>query len=297
MLPPMNEQLERAGARTIVLTGGTDGIGRALAQRLALAGHCLVLLARNREKAAGVCRALIADTGNPNVAWIRCDLASLSSVRQAAAEVAEQHPRLDVLINNAAMLGRGYAESADGLEAHLAVNYLAPFLLTHLLLPALRRTGRARIVNVSGETARIARIRLDDLERRRGFGVLGAYGQSKLALILFTRTLAARLEPRQVTVNALHPGAVQTGHVAGGPRLLARLWDMLVRGRDPERAAAAVARLAVDPRLGEATGRYYLGALRALAPFAAYRRRLGAALYERSAQLVGLEPALIVRRP
>lgn len=293
----MNQQVDSPGSRTIVLTGGTDGIGRALAQRLAQDGHRLVLLARNPEKAAAVCSALTQKTRNPDIAWVRCDLASLSSVRRAAAEVGARHPRLDVLVNNAAMFGRGYTETEDGLESHLAVNYLAPFLLTHLLLPALRRAGRARIVNVSGETARISRIKLDDLERRRRFGVLGAYGQSKLALILFARTLAERLEPRQVSVNALHPGAVQTGHVAAGPRWLARIWDALVRGRGPERAAAAVARLAVDPGLGEATGRYYFGALRAPAPLAAYSRRLREALYERSAQLVELEPALRVRRP
>lgn len=295
----MTEQAGTAQARTIVITGGTDGIGRALAQQLFAQGHRLILLARNPDKAAGVCRALTDGRGEAqpgSVDWIRCDLASLSSVRSAAAELSARHPRIDVLVNNAAIFGREYEETQDGLESHLAVNYLAPFLLTHLLLPPLLRAGRARIVNVSGETARIARIKLDDLGRRRHFGVLAAYGQSKLALILFTRTLAERIDPSQVTINALHPGAVQTGHVSAGPRWMARIWDALVRGRGPERAAAAVARLAVDSRLAEATGRYYFGTLRAPAPFSAYRRGLREALYETSAKLVQLEPALLVGR-
>lgn len=293
----MNQQLEPQSAKTIVLTGGTDGIGRALAQRLLRDGHRLLLLARNPDKAAAVCRALQTETGKKSVDWIRCDLASFSSVRSAAAEVLSRQPRIDVLVNNAALLGHAYQETEDGLEAHLAVNYLAPFLLTHLLLPALRATGQSRIVNVSGETARIARIKLDDLGRRRGFGVLGAYGQSKLALILFTRTLAERLDSAQVIVNALHPGAVQTAHVAAGPTWMARLWDALVRGRGPERAVSAIARLAVDPALRDVTGRYYFGSLRAFAPFSAYRRGLREALYERSAALVNLEPKLLAGRP
>jgi NAD(P)-dependent dehydrogenase (short-subunit alcohol dehydrogenase family) len=268
-----------------VLTGGTDGIGRIVARRLAAEGHHLVLLARDPSKAARACSEL-----GPRSEWVSCDLASLASVRAAAAEVAARHPRVDLLINNAACFGARFEETADGFEKHLAVNYLAPFLLTHALLPQVALAPAGRVVNVSGETARFGRIRLDDLDRRRGgYSALFAYAQSKLALILFTRSLAARVSGSRITVNALHPGLAATSHLKAGPRWLDRLWRGILPG--PDGATRAVVRLATDPSLAGATGRYYVGRLRAFAPCAAYDARLREALYARTAALVGLAGA------
>jgi NAD(P)-dependent dehydrogenase (short-subunit alcohol dehydrogenase family) len=283
-----------ASARPVtVLSGATGGIGALVARQLVASGHDLVVLARDRQRGEQLCLELCELAGQPaagpagRITWVHCDLSALASVRGAAAELDRCLPRIDRLINNAAMYGPGPSRTVDGLEAHLVVNYLSPFLLTHLLLPALSRAPSARIVNVSGETARIGRIKLADLNRWKRFTVLGAYAQTKLALILFTRALAARLAGSRITVNALHPGPAATGHLSAASPWLRWLWS-LVPG--PERAARRVTRLALDPALEGVTGRYYLGGVRGPAPFAAYRPRLVAALYARSAELVSLDP-------
>jgi NAD(P)-dependent dehydrogenase (short-subunit alcohol dehydrogenase family) len=269
-----------------VLTGGTDGIGRHVASNLAQAGHHVVLLARSPEKAERVVSEL-AKGGGGGAEWVRCELDSLASVRSAAREISARHDHVDVLVNNAACFGSGYAETTDGFETHLAVNYLAPFVLTHALLPSLAATAEARIVNVSGETARFARIRLDDLNRRRSFSVVFAYAQSKLALILFTRSLAKRLVGTSITVNAVHPGPAATAHLKAGPSWLDRLWRGLVPG--PQRAARGISRLAIDAALCGVSGRYYLNRLRFPAPFAAYRSRLCEDLYAETARMVSVD--------
>ncbi|MEM9071376.1 MAG: SDR family NAD(P)-dependent oxidoreductase [Myxococcota bacterium] len=264
-----------------VLTGATGGIGGVVAERLAKEGHTLILPARNAERAEALCRELASKTNNANVFWAPCDLSSLSDVRRAADEILTCAPRIDVLVNNAGMFGRRFVR-VDGLEQHLVVNYLAAFVLTHRLLPRLRASSGC-IVNVSGETARIGTIRLRDLNRTKSFSVLGAYAQTKLALILFSRTLAERLRDSGVTVSVLTPGVAGTAHLAGGPPWLDWIWR---RMPGPERAGAAVTRrvLAAD----QEGAPYFVGTFRAPAPCAAYRRRTREALYEASVQLTGL---------
>lgn len=272
-----------------VLTGATGGIGGRVARELAARGHHLVLPLRDPARAEALCAALAADPAAGEIQWIECDLSSLTAVRAAADRIARCAPRVDRLINNAAIYGARARRTADGREPHLAVNYLAPFLFTHRLLPALARAPAARIVNVSGETARIACIRMSDLDRERGFTTLGAYGQAKLALILFTRALATRLRGTSITVNAVHPGPAATGHLARAQPWLRWLWSLLP---GPGRAARNVWRLAVDPRFEGVSGAYYVAFLRGVAPCAAYRPGLVEALYARSAELVGV-PALL----
>ena len=268
-----------------VLTGATGGIGGEVARRLAAEGHVLVLPGRSRERSEGLCRELRASSGNPHVYWVSCDLASLESVRRAADEIDAALPRIDVLINNAGIFGGG-REIIDGFERHLLVNYLSPFLLTHRLLPKLEQ-ARGRIVNVAGETARFGTLRLDDLNRSRRFSVLGAYAQTKLALICFARTLAEQLEGRGVDVVSLTPGIAGTDHLASAPRWLAWLWRKMP---GPERAGAAVVRRVLDPR--RRSGAYFLGSLPMIAPSGARRRHVRDALYAKSAELVGLEQPL-----
>jgi NAD(P)-dependent dehydrogenase (short-subunit alcohol dehydrogenase family) len=283
----MDPQAQPSHTLISVVSGATDGIGRVVAFRLASAGHHVVALARSPDKARSLCSELTAATGAP-ADWVHCDLAALASVRQAAAEVAARFPRIDTLVNNAALFAGRIEETADGFEKQLGVNYLAPFLFTHLLLPNLQAAGPARIVNVSGETARFARIVVGDPERMRRLRPLGAYGQSKLAQILFTFSLAERLAGSQVTVNALHPGPAATGHVSAGPRWLDWFWRAI--SPRPERAAGAVARLVLRPDLAGVSGRYYIGRLRGPAPFSAYRRKLRESLYATTRTMVGLPP-------
>lgn len=272
------------GTRPVsILTGATGGIGGVLARQLVAADHQVVVLVRDAERGEKLCTELGGATR-----WVLCDLASLDSVRRAVQRVDSCVPRVDRLINNAAVYTPKQGQTVDGFEMHLGVNYLAPFLLTHLLLPALRRAPAARIVNVSGETARFARINLKDLNRERRFAPLGAYGQSKLAQILFSRTLADRLQKSRITVNALHPGPAATGHLSSASPGLRWLWSLMP---GPERAASNVSRLVLDPAFDDVTGRYYLGRLRGIAPCAAYRGRLRDRLYAQTTALVAV-PAL-----
>lgn len=268
-----------------VLTGATGGIGGVVAAKLAAEGHVLVLPGRSADRSEALCRELAERSGNPHVYWVPCDLASLDDVRRAADEIAEKLPRVDALVNNAGIFGSA-REEIDGLERHLVVNYLAAFLLTHRLLPLLERAG-GRIVNVSGETARIGHIRLRDLNRTRGYTALGAYAQTKLALICFARTLAERVEDRGVRVSVLTPGIAGTDHLAAAPRWLDWIWRRLP---GPERAGAAVTRrVLASPTEGAP---YYVGTLRMFAPWPARRKRVRDALYAQSAELVGLEETL-----
>jgi NAD(P)-dependent dehydrogenase (short-subunit alcohol dehydrogenase family) len=270
-----------------VITGGTDGIGRLVASHLAGAGHRLVLLARNAEKAERVVAELEQETGRRDVAWVRCDLSSFASVRAASERLSAELPRIDVLVNDAGVYGAEREETVDGHEAHLQVNYLAPYLLTRLLLPALRRAGAPRIVNVTGETARIARIRLRDLERTRRYTALGAYAQSKLAQIVATRTLASELAGTSMLVVAVHPGPAATGHLVRAPRWLRWMWGLLP---GPAQAARNVARLALASDLRLRSGDYVLARWRAPAPCAAYDLSLARALEARTRSIVGLPP-------
>ncbi|MEQ8455838.1 MAG: SDR family NAD(P)-dependent oxidoreductase [Sandaracinaceae bacterium] len=270
-----------------VLTGATGGIGGVVARRLLEAGHRLILPVRSADRGERLCATLMEEVPGAWVRWVPCDLASMASVRECAEEIDDCVPKLDRLVNNAAVYGAPRGQTVDGHETHLAVNYLAPFLLTHLLLPALERAESARVINVSGETARLARIDMKDLNRARRYTVLGAYGQAKLALILFTRALASRLRGTDVSVHAVHPGPAATGHLEAAPRWLRWLWSLLP---GPRGAARSVWRLVLLPQLA-ASGSYYLGRLRGPAPCAAYRAGLVDALYARSSELVGV-PAL-----
>ena len=216
-----------------VLTGATGGIGGVVAHELAAKGHVLVLPGRSEERNERLCREISTATGNPHVYWVLCDLASLSDVRRAADVLLERLPRIDALVNNAGIFG-ARREEVDGLERHLVVNYLSAFLLTHRLLPRLVSGGR--IVNVSGETARIGSVRLHDLNRERGYSALGAYAQTKLALICFARTLSERRS--DLSISVLTPGVAGTDHLAHASPWLNWIWRKMP---GPARAGRAVA--------------------------------------------------------
>lgn len=197
--------------QSVLVTGATDGIGRGAATELARLGARVLLHGRDTQRLAATQDAIGAETGNERLETYVADFASLADVRRLAEEVASRHDRLDVLLNNAG-IGRGprgrqrREESADGYELRFQVNYLAPFLLQQLLLPQLRRAAPARIVNVASVGQ--APIDFDDVMLERGYDSMRAYCQSKLALVMASFELAGRLDPREVTVNALHPGTL-----------------------------------------------------------------------------------------
>src|SRR5579862_3428601 len=204
-------------ARIFLVTGATHGIGRASAEALAAHGGQVLIHGRDLERARGVAAAISRTTGNPMVRAVQADFAELAQVRRLAQELNASLPRLDVLINNAGRMSAARTLSADGYELTFAVNHLAPFLLTNLLLPKLRASAPARIVVVASEAHRQAHLDFDDLMNERVAGLWPAYQRSKLANILFARELARRLAGCGVTVNALHPGVVNTNLFHDGP--------------------------------------------------------------------------------
>lgn len=206
--------------KVCLVTGATSGIGLVTSRELARQGARVVLVGRNPAKLDATVRQIQAQTGSRFVESLRCDLSSLHEVRELSGQVRERYPRLDVLVNNAGGMRLQRELTADGLEMTFAVNHLAYFLLTHLLLDMLKASAPARVVNVSSEAHRRATLDLDNLQGERGYAGWRQYCRSKLLNLLFTYELARQVEGSGVTVNALHPGWVATGF--GGQQRLAR---------------------------------------------------------------------------
>jgi NAD(P)-dependent dehydrogenase (short-subunit alcohol dehydrogenase family) len=264
----------------ILVTGSTDGLGRAVARELAAQGATVVLHGRDRAKGEATLRQLRAETGSERLTFQPADFSSLAQVRGLAERVLAEHDRLDVLVNNAGIgSGSGRRElSEDGYELRFAVNYLAAFLLTRLLEPLLVRSAPARIVNVS--SAGQAPIDFDDVMLERGYSGIQAYCQSKLALVMLTLDLAEELRGRGVTATCLHPGTYMPTKM------------VLERGTRPvdslESGVAATMRLIADPELQGVTGAYFERMREALAHPQAYDEGVRRRLRELSAELVGI---------
>lgn len=239
----------------MLLTGGTSGIGRAAAERLAGAGVHVVLLCRDRGRGEAVRREIAGATGNPRVNLVPADLSSQREIRAAAAEILERYERLNVLIHNAAVLPRERRVSEDGLELQFAVNHLAPFLLTELLLERLRESAPSRIVVVSSEAHREGRIDFRDLQGEHSYHRLRAYRQSKLANLLFVRELSRRLQGTGITVNGVHPGVVNTGLLFSGWRIARLIKPFL---RTPAEGAEELVYLALSPEVAGVSGCYFV---------------------------------------
>lgn len=196
--------------KIILVTGGTSGIGKETVRGLAALGHTVIFTARDKNKGQETKKEIVDDTKNEQVDFLICDLSSFASIRKFADEFKTRHEKLNVLINNAGVLPHDRAESKDGIELNLAVNFLAPFLLSNLLLPLLKAGSPSRIVNVSSTVHTEGRIYFDDLESKKSFDRYHAYGQSKLALILWTKKMANELKEDKITINCLHPGVIGT---------------------------------------------------------------------------------------
>jgi NAD(P)-dependent dehydrogenase (short-subunit alcohol dehydrogenase family) len=259
--------------QVILITGATDGLGKRVAGDLAARGATILLHGRNREKGEAALQEIKVETGNAKLEYYDADFASLDAVRRLAREIQVDHDQLDILINNAGIgagprTGARRKESVDGHELRFAVNYLAPFLLTFELLPLLRRSAPARIVNVASAGQRP--IDFDDVMLERRYDGFGAYSQSKLAQIMFTFDLAEKLASRGVTVNALHPATLMN------TKMVFEGWASTMS--TVEQGADAVEYIATSPELEDVTGEYFDGKKRARANAQAYdgeaRRRL-----------------------
>lgn len=249
--------------KVCLITGASSGIGEASAIGLARKGASLVLLCRDRGRGEAAITRIKSRTGAGDIELLIADLSSQSQIRAAAAQFLDSGRKLHVLLNNAGLIIRERTVTEDGIETTFAVNHLAYFLLTNLLLARLRESAPARIVSVSSALHRRAygdgRIAFDDLNGETAYSGYKAYGQSKLANILFTRELARRLDGTGVTANALHPGVVATGFAGNNRNALWRIARATYRpfSLSPERGARTSVWLATDPALATVTGGYF----------------------------------------
>ena len=272
-----------AGEAVVLVTGATDGLGRRVARDLAAEGATMLVHGRSRERAEAAVREIGEETENDGLSYYLADLSSLEEVRRLAEEVYSDYERLDVLVNNAG-IGSGPSDgpnrraSKDGFELVFAVNYLSHFLLTNLLLPLLRGSAPARIVNVA--SAGQAPIDFDDVMLERGYDGWRAYAQSKLAQIMFTFSLAERLKGSGVTANALHPASLMD------TKMVRESFGYTMS--TVEEGAAATERLAVSSDLEGVSGRYFDGQREARAKDQAYDRQARERLWTLSEELCGL---------
>ena len=257
----MKEDLKtNMSGKICLVTGATNGIGKAAAQALAQMGATVVIVGRSAPKTALLVEEIRAACGNQNVDSLLADLSSQQEVRRLADEFKSKYPHLHVLLNNAGGTFTTRQLSVDGIEMTFALNHLAYFLLTNLLLDTIKASTPARIINVSSDVHSSGKIDFDNLQGERFYSSFGPYGNSKLANILFTTELARRLEGTGVTGNALHPGFTSTGFGKNNPGFLMKIMGVLVPliARSPEKGAATSIYLASSPEVQSITGKYFV---------------------------------------
>src|SRR5215203_2355728 len=273
-----------------LITGATSGIGRATAMGLANMGASVVMVGRDRDRGEAALAEIKEKSTNASVDLMLADLSSQEEIRRLAEEFKEAYPRLNVLINDAGLFRSERITTADGLEMTFAVNHLAYFLLTNLLLDVLKASAPSRIVNVSSGEQRNGTIDFDDLQGEKGYKGAKAYSQSKLATVLFTYELARRLEGTGVSANCLHPGAgIRTNFGSG----VSGVFGFMVRAlrplmKSPEKGAETSIYLASSPEVEGLSGRYFVKKAETCSSDVSYDERLARRLWGVSAQLTNL---------
>ncbi len=283
------EQPRTLQDQVCVVTGATGGIGETTARGLAALGATVIAHGRDVEKGRLAVDRIVQATGNAGVRFVQADLSALAQVRRLAEELDRSLPRLDVLVLNAGTACAHRTVTADGYETTFAVNHLAPFLLTQLLRAKLERSSAARIVVVSSEAHRGTRLDFADLMLEKHYGLMRAYGRSKLANLLFTRALARRLAGTAQTCNALHPGVVRTGIFRDAPALLRGILSTIARPLllSPEQGARTSLYLSTSRDVAGQSGGYYIRCKPAQPSAAALDEVAAERLWEVSAKLVG----------
>lgn len=275
--------------RTCLVTGASSGIGEETALALARLGARVVLICRSRERGERSRAAIARRSGNDAIDLLLGDLASLEAVRQVAADLLATCPAIHVLVNNAGVVNLRRTLTVDGLETTFAVNHLAHFLLTNLLLDRIRESAPARIVNVASDGHKLAKLAFDDLQSERNYGWMRAYAGSKLANVLFTYELARRLRGTGVTANCLHPGAVAT-RLAHNNGALGVVVTTLLKPffLSSARGALTSIHLAAAGEVEGVSGKYFVRRREVPSSPASYDEATARRLWEESCRLTGL---------
>jgi NAD(P)-dependent dehydrogenase (short-subunit alcohol dehydrogenase family) len=269
-----------------LITGANAGIGKVTARRLAELGASVVMVCRNKEKGEAARKEIIAQSGNQDIELMIADLSSQKAIHKLAEAFTSGHSRLDVLVNNAGVYIPNRTLTVDGLETTFAVNHLAYFLLTNLLLEVLKQSAPSRVVSVSSEAHKYGKVEFDNLQGEREYKGIPAYSNSKLENILFTRELARRLAGTKVTANCLHPGAVATSIFRHTPKPIE--WLIKAFTMSPEKGADTSVYLATSAEVETITGKYFDKQQEKYPSRAAQDDELAHRLWEVSEQLTGL---------
>jgi retinol dehydrogenase 14 len=280
------------GGTTVLITGGTSGIGKATAVAIAAMGANVVVVGRNQERGGAAVEEIKAQSHNESVELMLADLSVQAEVRRLAEEFLERYDRLDVLVNNAGLVQSKRTETPDGIETTLAINHLAPFLLTNLLLGCLEQSAPSRVITVSSEAQRWGTMDFEDMQSRRKYRGFPVYGMTKLANIMFTYELAERLDGTGVMANCLHPGSVGTNfgqNNRGAMALFFRTFKPFMRS--PEQGADTLIWLASSPEVDGVSGKYFSDRKEIEAKKVAYDPAARRRLWEISEDLTGLKVA------
>jgi NAD(P)-dependent dehydrogenase (short-subunit alcohol dehydrogenase family) len=273
-----------------MVTGGNAGIGKETAQALAQQGAHVVIVSRNQQRGEDAAHEIRTATGSKTVDVLICDYASQASIREMTSQFTRDYPRLDVLVNNAGLIMMSRETTVDGLEVTFAVNHLGYFMNTLLLMESLAKGSEVRIVNVSSDAHRGAKMNFDDLMGEKKYSGFGAYSQSKLANILFTYELDRRLAGTGTTTNALHPGFVATGFNKNNGGLMSGIMSIIgkIAARSPEKGAETSIYLAASPNVAGLSGLYYSDCEPTTSSAESYNEGSAKRLWDVSLELTGL---------
>ncbi|MDX2305492.1 MAG: SDR family oxidoreductase [Microscillaceae bacterium] len=242
-----------------VITGANSGIGKSMAKTIARKNARIVMVCRNLEKAEQTRQEIISETRNEAIDIFLADLSKQAEIRKVAEEIQSKYARIDVLINNAGLIAKSYRElTQDGLELTFAINHIAYFMLTNLLIDQVKASGKGRIISVSSEAHRFATLDLENLQLEKGYNNMKAYALSKLCNILFTRELAKRLQGTDIVANCFHPGGVATNFAQDASPWMRTLMNL---GKPflstPDQGADTGVYLATNPEVGNISGEYF----------------------------------------
>lgn len=285
-IPTMNK-------KRIAITGANSGIGLEAARELAKRGHEIIMICRSRERGEQARKELISDTGNAAIHLELCDLSLMRNIHEFGPAFAKRYAKLDVLINNAGAIFGQRSETEEGLERTFALNHIGYFLLSHYLLPSLEQSDEGRIVNVSSEAHRMAKVDFDDLQYKDGYSQWRAYGDSKLYNILFTRALSRKVKAKNITVNALHPGFVYSNFGDQAKGFFKWIYPILrLFMISAEKGAQTSIYLADAPGVKGITGEYFSKKRSKKTSKAAYDKELAEKLWKESLRITGVKDYL-----